>query len=169
MTGQGRAGQGRAGGCDCAHVAMAGEDMLRRCMRATFTDASTLGILMGDTNMQCDKVEDTLRYGDMGTAQNIDYHPRPELLDSCLDAGRPADSVFAHLKVAQCTDFIFAGDAEVEPVESHPQLVGLDGEHVAIAATVVFNGPPGHAISTLLPGASSDASTSAIGGASTPA
>ena len=46
--------------------------MLRRCMRATFTEASTLGIVMGDTNMLCDQVEDTLRYGDIGSARDVD-------------------------------------------------------------------------------------------------
>ena len=162
--------QGRAGRCDCAHVA--GEDMLRRCMRATFTDASTLGIVMGDTNMLCDKVEDALRYGDIGSACVVDYHPGPVFLEPSqanVDAGRPGSSFFAHPKPAHCTDFIFASDADVDPVMPLPLLVGLDGEHAAIAAKVVFNGPPGHAISSLLPGASSGASTPAIGGASTPA
>ena len=86
-----------------------------------------------------------------------------------VDAGRPGSSFVAHPMPAHCTDFIFAGDADVDPVKPLPLLVGLDGEHVAIAAKVVFNGPPGHAISSLPPGASSVASTPAIGNASTPA
>ena len=138
-------------------------------MRATFTEASTLGIAMGDTNMLCDKVEDALRYGDIGSACVVDYHPGPVFLESSqanVDAGRPGSSFVAHPMPAHCTDFIFAGDADVKPLLL---LVGLDGEHVAIAAKVVFNGPPGHVISSLPPGASSGASTSAIGGASTPA
>ena len=145
-----------------AHMFMYGEDLLRRCMRATFTDASTLGILMGDTNMPCDKIEDTLRYGDIGSAQNVDYHPRPQLLESCfsnIKEGRAGFTFFAHPKPLECTDFIFAGDAEVDPVKPLPRVGSLDGEHIAIAARVVFNGPPGHAISSLLPGESSGAST----------
>ena len=141
-------------------------------MRATFTEASTLGIAMGDTNMLCDKVEDALRYGDIGSARDVDYHPGPVFLESFqanVDAGRPGSSFVAHPMPAHCTDFIFAGDADVDPVKPLPLLVGLDGEHVAIAAKVVFNGPPGHVISSLPPGASSVASTPAIGNASTPA
>ena len=65
-------------------LCMAGEDMLRRCMRATFTDDSTLGIVMGDTNMPCDQIEDTLRYGDIGSVHNVDYHPRPENPEACF-------------------------------------------------------------------------------------
>ena len=157
--GQGRAGQGRTGRCDCAHVA--GEDMLRRCMRATFTDVSTLGIVMGDTNMTCGQVEDATQYGHIGSTRLVEYHPGPQLLEICssnMKEGRAGKSYFAHPKPKECTDFIFAGDAEVDPVKPLP-LVSLDGEHIAIAARVVFNGPLSHAISSLLPGESSGAST----------
>ena len=135
---QGRAGQGRTGRCDCAHVA--GEDMLRRCMRATFTDVSTLGIVMGDTNMTCHQVEDATQYGTVGSPHSVEYHPGPLLLEICsseMQEGLAPKTFFAHPKPKECTDFIFAGDADVELIKPFPQLVGLDGEHVAIAATVV--------------------------------
>ena len=100
--------------------------MLQRAMRGTFTDASTLGIVMGDTNLQQENIEDVIRYGDIGNVQNCDHHPKAEYLKSCFDTDK-----IPKIK----SDYIFAGDAQTEPIEGI-RMLGLDGDHAAILAKV---------------------------------
>ena len=100
--------------------------MLRRAMRGAFADASTLGIVMGDTNLQQEFIEDAKRYGDIGNVQNCDHHPKAEYLKTCFDT----DKVPKHM-----SDYIFAGDATTEPIEGI-RMLGLDGDHAAILAKV---------------------------------
>ena len=101
-------------------------------MRATFTDASTLGIVMGDMNLSSECIDRVKQYGSIGKVQNCDHHPKEEYLLSCFDAGKTPT-----LK----SDYIFAGNATTTPIK-FPTRLGLDGDHAAILAKVTFDGPP---------------------------
>ena len=57
-------------------------------MRATFIDASTLGIVMGDTNLPSESIDTVKQYGNIGKVQNCDHHPKEEYLLSCFDADK---------------------------------------------------------------------------------
>ena len=115
-------------------VVICGQDMLRRCMQETFTDASTLGIVMGDTNIGCAMIPQVISQGNIGVIQDCDHHPK-----------RP------NFEWGKCRfvtgDYVFAGDATTTPIKCE-KLVGLDFEHVAILAKVTFHGPPAASAST---------------------
>ena len=104
------------------------QDVLRICLQRCFTDASTLGILMGDLNLSPDFVENA-KMGAVGKVQDVAHHPvtgwRPRIA-----SGARHHTVF--------TDYIIAGDSEVHPVELVTPLLGLDGDHEAVLARVVY-------------------------------
>ena len=115
-------------------------EMLRRCMRATFASReSALGIIMGDMNLQIENIPDVLRHGNLGVAQDVDYHPSKDFLndESCFDADfNPPDK----------SDYIFAGDSMVTPWTGKSgkekiRLLGVYGEHAAMVANVQYYGP----------------------------
>ena len=99
--------------------------MLSACMRATFKDVSTLGIVMGDTNIGCGEVAKVLERN-IGAIQDCDYHPKTPNFNDRLDL--------------VTGDYVFAGEATTTNIPCD-KLVGLDGDHVAILARVTFRGP----------------------------
>ena len=94
-------------------------------MRATFKDVSTLGIVMGDTNIGCGEVAKVLERN-IGAIQDCDYHPKTPNFNDRLDL--------------VTGDYVFAGEATTTNIPCD-KLVGLDGDHVAILARVTFRGP----------------------------
>ena len=92
--------------------------MLSACMRATFKDVSTLGIVMGDTNIGCGEVAKVLERN-IGAIQDCDYHPKTPNFNDRLDL--------------VTGDYVFAGEATTTNIPCD-KLVGLDGDHVAILA-----------------------------------
>ena len=111
--------------CPCFSVVIGGQDMLSACMRATFKDVSTLGIVMGDTNIGCGEVAKVLERN-IGAIQDCDYHPKTPNFNDRLDL--------------VTGDYVFAGEATTTNIPCD-KLVGLDGDHVAILARVTFRGP----------------------------
>ena len=70
--------------------------MLRRHMRAIFTDASTLGVVMGDMNLQGDSsIDGVKQFGSIGKIQHCDHHPKENYLESCYKGVHPSKKKLA--------------------------------------------------------------------------
>ena len=95
-------------------------------LRQTFIGASTLGVCMGDMNLTPDQIKE-VKQRPIGNVQDVSHHPVTGWCER-------------HKSLAKTnSDYIIAGDANVEAVvPAAPYLHGLDKDHVAVFAKVVY-------------------------------
>ena len=93
--------------CPCISVAR-GQDMLACCMRSTFADASTLGVVMGDVNIGCEAINEVKVSGSIGAVQNCDHYPKKPKFHADSRGGMVTG------------DYVFGGDTCLEAISGDP-------------------------------------------------